>query len=147
MTLKEKLMLDLKEAMKNKDEIRKNTIQLIRSAVLQVEKDNKVVLQDDGIIDVIAKQLKKRKEALPDYERSGRQDLINNINKEIEILTSYLPQQMSEEELEKIVKEAITSTGAVNKNDIKKVMAQVMPKVKGRADGSQVNKIVMKLLE
>ena len=75
MSLKEKLLNDLKEAMRDKDTVRKNTVQMARSAVLQIEKDRRVTLDDDGIIDVIAKQIKQRKDVLPEYEKSGRQDL------------------------------------------------------------------------
>ena len=97
MSLKEQLFADLKTAMKEKDTIKKDTIQLIRSGVLQIEKDNKVELDDEGVIEVISKQLKSRRDSLPDYEKSGRQDLIEKLNKEIEVLLSYLPEQLSEE--------------------------------------------------
>lgn len=147
MSLKEKLAEDLKQAMKNKDEIAKNTVQLTRAAILQIEKDQKVVLDDEGIIDVIAKELKKRKDALPEFEKSGRQDLIININKEMEILIGYLPQQLTIQELEVIVKEAIEATGASSAKDMGKVMAIVMPKIKGRADGKSVNEIAKKYFQ
>ena len=81
MSLKDKLMLDLKEAMKDKDTIRKNTVQLVRSGVLQIEKDKKIELDDEGVLDVISKELKKRRDSMPDYVKSGRQDLIDNLNK------------------------------------------------------------------
>ena len=79
MSLKETLMADLKLAMKDKDTIRKNTVQMVRSAVLQYEKDNKTTLDDDGVIDVIAKELKQRRDSLPEFEKSGREDLIENL--------------------------------------------------------------------
>lgn len=147
MSLKDKLAQDLKEAMKSKEEIRKNTVQLARAAILQVEKDKKIVLDDEGIIDVIAKELKKRKDALPDYEKSGRQDLIESLRKEISILEEYLPQQLSMDELEVIVKEAITAVNASSIKDMGKVMAEVLPKVKGRADGKSINEIARKYLQ
>ena len=103
MSLKEQLFADLKTAMKEKDTIKKDTIQLIRSGVLQIEKDNKVELDDEGVIEVISKQLKSRRDSLPDYEKSGRQDLIEKLNKEIEVLLSYLPEQLSEDEIQKLV--------------------------------------------
>lgn len=146
MSLKVKLMDDLKQAMKDKDEVKKDTVQMIRAAILQIEKDKKIVLDEDGIIEVIAKELKKRKDALPDYERSGRQDLIERLQLEISVIEGYLPQQLTVEELEVIVKEAITITGAVSKKDMGKVMAEVMPKVKGRADGRIINEISNKYL-
>ncbi len=142
MSLKETLMDDLKVAMKDKDVIRKNTVQMIRSAVLQFEKDNKTELDDNGIIDVIAKELKRRRDVLPEYEKSGRDELIADINREIEILLAYLPKQLSKEELEVIVAEAIEEVGATSMKDMGKIMAAVMPKTKGRADGKMINEIV-----
>ena len=85
MSLKDKLLQDLKEAMKEKDTVRKNTVQLVRSGVLQIEKDKKIELDDEGVLDVISKELKKRRDSMPDYVKSGRQDLIDNLNKEIEV--------------------------------------------------------------
>ena len=76
MSLKERLADDLKSAMKNKNVVRKNVVQMVRAAILQVEKDNKITLDDDGVLDVIAKQMKQRRDALPDYEKSGRDELI-----------------------------------------------------------------------
>lgn len=146
MSLKETLAQDLKVAMKDKDTVRKNTVQSIRAAVLQVEKDSRVVLDDDGVIGVIAKELKKRKDVLPDYEKSGRDDLIAELKKEIEVLTGYLPSQLSQEELDGIVKDAIDRLGATSMKDMGKIMADVMPKITGRADGGAVNQTVRKLL-
>jgi uncharacterized protein YqeY len=146
MSLKERLLEDMKLAMKDKDAIRKNTIQMARAAVLQVEKDSRVTLDDDGVIEVIAKEVKKRKDSLPNYEKSGRQDLINNLKSEIEILMQYLPQQLTEGELEIIVKEAIQETGANSVKDMGKIMQVVMPKVKGRADGKLINQIAKRLI-
>ena len=146
MSLKEILANDLKTAMKEKDVIRKNTVQMVRSAVLQYEKDNLTELDEAGVLEIIAKELKKRKDVLPEYEKSGREDLISDINKEIEVLLAYLPEQLSEEELEEIVKESIKEVGAESLKDIGKIMQNVMPKTKGRADGKLINTIVRKLL-
>ncbi len=146
MSLKEQLAQDLKTSMKDKDVIRKNAVQSIRAAVLQVEKDSKVTLDDDGIIGVIAKEVKKRKDVLPDYEKSGRDDLIAELKKEIEVLTGYLPSQLTQEELDGIVKDAIDRIGATSMKDMGKIMADVMPKITGRADGGAVNVTVRKLL-
>jgi len=146
MSLKQQLLEDMKAAMKEKDSVSKNAIQMVRSAVLQVEKDNRVNLEDDGIIEVIAKEVKKRKDSLPDYKKSGRQDLVEAINYEIKTLMKYLPEQLTEEELEQIVKQAILDTGAGSAKDMGKVMQAVMPKVRGKADGKMVNQIVRKIL-
>ena len=146
MSLKETLLQDLKAAMKDKDIIRKNTIQLVRSGVLQIEKDNQVELDDDGVLDVVAKELKKRRDSLPEYEKSGRTDLIENLNREIEVLLGYLPKQLTEDEIHKIVEETIAETGATTMKDMGKVMGAVSPTVKGRADNRVVSGYVKKLL-
>jgi hypothetical protein len=146
MTVKEKLMEDLKTAMREKDSIRKNVIQLIKAGVLQVEKDNKVTLDDEGVTDVIAKQLKQRRDSLPDYEKSGREDLIAQLKREMELLMEYLPAQLSHEELVEIVTKAVKETGAQTIKDMGKIMSAVMPQTKGRADGKEINKIARELL-
>src|SRR5699024_4529563 len=100
---------------------------LIRSGILQIEKDKKIELDEDGVLDVIAKQLKSRRDSLPEYEKSGRQDLIDKLNREIEILLGYLPEQLSEEEIQKIVEEAVAESGAASVKEMGKVMAIVTP--------------------
>lgn len=147
MSLKEKLLQDMKEAMKQKDVIRKNTVQLVRSGILQIEKDNKVELDDEAVLDVIAKELKKRRDSLPDYEKSGRTDLIENLNKEIEVLLGYLPEQLSESDIEKLVEETINEVQAATMKDMGKVMAAITPKVKGRADNKFVSSCVKQKLQ
>ena len=146
MSLKDKLMDDLKSAMKDKDTVRKNAVQMVRASVLQVEKDNKLTLDDEGVIEVVAKEVKKRKDVLPEYEKSGRQDLIDELTREIEVLMVYLPQQMSEEEIEALVIDAIAQTEAKSMKDIGKVMAVIMPQTKGKADGKVINNFVKKHL-
>lgn len=146
MDIKEQLMQDLKSAMKDKDTIRKNTVTMIRSAILQFEKDNLTELDADGVMKIIAKELKKRRDVLAEYEKSGRDDLIADINREIEILLAYLPKQLTKEELEVIVADAIAETGAASMKDMGKIMSAVMPKVKGRADGKMINEIVKEKL-
>ena len=146
MSLKEQLAQDLKLSMKEKDIVRKNTVQSIRAAILQYEKDNRTELDDNGVIEVVSKELKKRKDVLPDYEKSGRQELITQLNREIEIVMGYLPSQLSEDELDEIVKKAVESTGASTMKDMGKIMAAVMPQIKGRADGRAVNALAKKYL-
>lgn len=146
MSFKETLLQDLKVAMKDKDTIRKNTIQLVRSGILQIEKDNHVELDDDGVLDVIAKELKKRRDSLPEFEKSGRTDLIENLNKEIEVLLGYLPEQLTEDEIQKIVEETIAEIGASTMKDMGKVMGAVSSKVRGRADNRVVSGFVKSLL-
>lgn len=144
--LKEKLLEDLKTAMKEKDETRKNAVQMVRAAILQVEKDNGITLEDDKIIEIIAKEVKKRKDSLSDYEKSGRQDLISQIQEEIKILTVYLPEQLSTEEIKKIVSEVISETGATSIKDMGKVMKASKEKIGAAADGKTINEVVRELL-
>ncbi len=147
MSLKERLFADLKTALKERDAVRKSTITLVRAAILQKEKDEKVVLDDNGVIGIIAKELKQRKESLSDFEKAERSDLIEKTNKEISILNDYLPQQLTDTELEEIVVETIKQVGATDLKDMGKVMGAIMPKVLGRVDGCQVNALVKKHLQ
>lgn len=144
--MKEQFLQELKEAMREKDVIRKNTITLLRSAILQVEKDTQKELNDDEIIGIIAKEVKKRKDAITDYEKAGREDIISDLNKEIEILSKYLPKQLSKEEIVSLVDEAISNVNATSPKDMGKVMQDLRPKTNGRADGKLVSEIVREKL-
>lgn len=144
--LKERLLNDLKESMKNKNLIRKNTIQMIRAAILQVEKDKQIELTEEQVIEIIAKETKKRKDAQIEFEKSGREDLINQNNEEIAILSEYLPKQLSEEEIEIIVKKVIEETGATTMKDMGIVMKKSKEQIGAAADGKTVSEIVKKLL-
>lgn len=144
--LKEKLMQDFKDSMRDKDEIKKNTIMMTRAAILQVEKDGQKEIGDNEIIEIISKEVKKRKDSLIEIEKSGREDLISQINLEINVLKEYLPEELSLEELENIVEETIKETGASDMKDMGKVMQAVKAKTVGRADGKTINEIVRKKL-
>ncbi len=144
--LKENLMNDLKSAMKEKNELKKNTIQMVRAAILQIEKDKQIELDDSKIIDVIAKEVKKRNDSISDYEKGGRSDLVNQIKEEIEYLKVYLPKQLSIEEVEKIVKNIIEETQAKDIKDMGKVMKAAKEKIGASSDGKTINEIVKKFL-
>lgn len=144
--LKEKLMEDLKICMKEKKELRKNVIQMIRAAILQVEKDKQIELEDAQIIEIMAKESKKRKDSLADYEKSGRQDLVDNIKEEINIISEYLPKQLTKEELTPIIKEIINETAATGMKDMGKVMKIAKEKIGVAADGKTINEVVKELL-
>ena len=144
--MKEQLLQDLKEAMKNKDTLMKDTITMLRAAILQVEKDDLKTLNDDEICGIVAKEVKKRKEAVAEYENAGRQDIADNLKREIEILSKYLPEQLSEEEIAKMVDEAIAESGAASPRDMGKVMGILRPKTQGKADGKVVSDIVKEKL-
>ena len=144
--LKEKLMDDLKSAMREKDDLKKDTVQMIRAAILQIEKDSGIQVDDNKIIEIIAKESKKRKDAAADFEKSGRQDLIERNNKELEIINSYLPAQLSKEEIEVIIKEIIASIGATSIKDMGNVMKEAKVKIGAQADGKTINEVVRALL-
>lgn len=147
MALKEKLMEDFKDAMKSKDEVKKNTINLARAAIKQVEVDTRTELKDEDILLIIAKQVKMRKDALADFEKGGRTDLIEAYKKEIEILEVYLPAQLTEDEIRVVVESTAKELGIDGgKQNMGKLMGPVMAKVKGQADGGAVKKVVMEFL-
>lgn len=144
--MKEQLLQDLKEAMKEKDILKKDTITMLRAAILQVEKDSQKVLNDDDICGIVAKEVKKRKESVSEYENAGRQDIADNLKREIEILSKYLPEQLTEEEIAKMVEDAIAESGATGPRDMGKVMGILRPKTQGKADGKVVSDIVKEKL-
>lgn len=144
--MKEELLQDLKEAMKNKETLRKDTITMLRAAILQVEKDSQKTLNDDEICAIVAKEVKKRKESVKEYEDAGREDIAENLKKEIEILSKYLPEQLTEEEIRKMVEDAIKESGAASPRDMGKVMSILRPKTAGKADGKLVSDIVKERL-
>lgn len=144
--LKEKLLEDLKECMKEKNVTRKNVVQMVRAAVLQVEKDKQIEVTDEQIIEIIAKEAKKRKDSIPDYEKSGRQDLLAQIREEITILEEYLPEQLSAEEIEAKVKEIIAELGASSMKEMGMVMKTAKEKLGATADGKTINEVAKKLL-
>ena len=143
--LKEKLLEDLKQSMKESNSIRKNVIQMVRAAILQVEKDKGIQVTDGQIIEIIAKESKKRKDSLEDYQKSGREDLIAQINTEIEILSEYLPKQLTDEELEDIIKQ-IKQVNAESIKDMGKVMKEAKEQIGAKADGKRINEVVRKIL-
>ena len=147
MSLKQKLQEDLKSSMKNKDTVKKSVVALIRASIKQYEVDNRVELGDDEIVDLIAKQLKQTRDSRDEFAKAGREDLVSKAEAEIEVLKEYLPQQLSEEELNKIVISTISEVGATSMKDMKKIMTSIMPKVKGRADGKLINELVKKNLQ
>lgn len=142
MGLKENLLKELKEAMQNKDILKKDTITMLRASILQVEKDGQKELSDDDMLAIVAKEVKKRKESIGEYQKAGREDIVNNLKREIEILEVYMPKQLSIEEIREIVKSAISETGAVSIRDMGKVMQNVRTKTQARADGKLVSDVV-----
>lgn len=140
--MKKLLLEDLKEAMRNKDELKKDTITMLRAAILQVEKDEQKELTQQDIDMIVAKEVKKRKDSIQDYIKGNRQDIVTNIEREIEILSKYLPKQLSIEEIKTLVDEAILNTGAATARDMGKVMQYLRPKTSGKADGKVISDLV-----
>ena len=147
MTLKETFMEEMKNAMREKDTMKKNVVTMVRAAIKQYEVDNRVELGDEEIIDLIAKQLKQTRDSREEFAKAGRDDLVSKAEAEIEVLKEYLPQQLSEEELNEIVISTISEVGATSMKDMKNIMSSIMPKVKGRADGKLINELVKKNLQ
>ena len=145
--LKEKLLDDLKNSMKEKNELRKNVVQMVRAAILQVEKDKQIELTDEQIIEIMAKEAKKRRDSIADYEKGGREDLVNNIKQEVSIIEEYLPKQLSKEEVLTIVKDVITEVGATSIKDMGKVMKAAKEKIGAASDGKTINEAVKELLQ
>ena len=151
MTTKEKLMADMKQAMKDREagKLRLEVIRMVRSDIRNAEINgkNKEELTENEVLAVIMKAVKMREDALAEFIKGKRQDLIDQTNQELEILKAYLPAAMSDEEVTNIIKEAIASVGATSPKEMGKVMKAVMPRVQGRADGKRINTIVKSLLQ
>jgi len=144
--LKERLKNDLKEAMKSKDNFKRDVVRFLMSAIKQVEVDERRELSDEDIQKIIQKSVKQREDAANQYKEGGREDLYEKELKEAEILKSYLPKQLSDEELKAIIKETIKEVGASSMKDMGKVMGAVIKKTVGKADGKRINAIVKELL-
>ena len=144
--LKEKLMEDLKVSMRNKDEIRKNTVQMVRAAILQIEKDKGIQVEDDKILEIIAKEVKSKKDALKDFEKAGREDLINQTNQEIAVLQEYLPKQLSREEIKVELEKIIEVVGATSMKDMGAIMKEAKSKMGASADGKTINEVAKEIM-
>lgn len=144
--LKEKLMEDLKSAMKNKEEVRKNTIQMVRAGILQIEKDKGIQVEDDKILEIIAKEVKTKKDALKDFEKANRQDLIDQTNEEIEVLQQYLPKQLSREEIKAELEQIISKIGATTMKDMGAIMKEAKAKMGASADGKTINEVAKEIM-
>jgi len=145
--LQEKITNDYKEAMKSKDALKVSTLSFLRAAIqnLAIEK-KKEKLDDKDIIPVIKKQVKQRQDSIEQFKKGNRDDLVQKEAKELEILKTYLPEELPADELKKIIEEAIASTGASSPKDMGKVIKEVMEKVAGRADGKVVSGLVKEKL-
>ena len=148
MGLKEQLMQDYKDAMKSADAVKKNTVNMVRAAIKQHEVDQRVTIEDDAeIVKIIKKQVKMRADALEDFAKAGRDDMVEAYKKEMDILKAYLPEEMGEEEIKAKVKEMAESLGIeADMKNMGKLMKSVMAELRDKADGSAVNKAVKEFL-
>jgi uncharacterized protein YqeY len=146
MSLKERITEDMKTAMRAKDSERLGTIRMITSAIKQREVDERITLDDSQVLAVVEKMIKTRKESIVQFQNGGREDLVAKENKEIELLQAYMPAQLSEADLDAIIADAITQSGAASIKDMGKAMAIVKQKAQGRADmGTVSSKLKAKL--
>lgn len=144
--LKEKLLEDLKDAMKTKNVNKKNAVQMVRTAILQIEKDKGIEVSDEQILGIVVKEVKTRKDAIAEYEQANREDLIEKANEEIKALEEYLPKQLTDEELVAEVKKVIEKLNATSMKDMGPVMKEAKATIGAQADGKRINEVVKSLL-
>ena len=146
MSLEERLVEEMKQAMKSNDKLRLSTIRMIRSALQNKEIEVRKKLEDEDVVKVIQAMVRKGEESVEQFQTGGRMDLVEKEKKEIEILKSFLPQPLSQEEILNIIDQSIQETQASSPKDIGKVMKSVMPKIGGKADGKLINQLVKERL-
>jgi len=146
MSLVETLTGDMKQAMKDKDKLKLSVIRMVKSSIKNEEINQGKELSEDQVLALLNRELKQRRDSLQEFEKAGRDDLAEQSRAEMEVLLAYLPKQLEESEIRQIVQETIEQVGAASKKDLGKVMGALMPKVRGKADGSLVNRIVQELL-
>ena len=144
--LKAKLQADLKTAMKEKDTFKRDVIRFVMSAIKQIEVDERKELSDEDIEAILVKQIKQRNDAIEQFKKGGRDDLVEKNEKELKILKSYLPEPLSEDEIREVLKEIIAQTGAKSIKDMGKVMGVAKSKIGSRAEGRVINQIAKELL-
>lgn len=147
MALRERISAEMKEAMKAGDKLRVSTLRLLLSEIKNAEIAKRKELDDEGVLEVVSREIRKRRESIAEFEKAGREDLSSKERIEAQILEAYLPPQLSEEELAAIVDKALQESGAVSLKEMGKVMALVIPQIKGRAEGKTVNEMVRRALE
>jgi uncharacterized protein YqeY len=145
-TLKERIRSELNDALRARDETRKSTLRMLTAAVHNAEIDARRELDDAGVLTVIQKQAKQRRESIAEFEKGGRQDLVDKEAAELAVLETYLPQQAPREEIEAAARKLVEEVGATGVRDIGKVMPPLVQQFAGRADGKTINEIVRSLL-
>ncbi|MCH8744752.1 MAG: GatB/YqeY domain-containing protein [Chloroflexi bacterium] len=147
MTLKERLEEDIRNAMRSRDQERLESLRFLKSKIQLTEKNQLKELDEPGVVEVLSKQAKERRESIQMFQAGNRPDLVAKETAALAVVEEYLPPQMGDEELSKIIAEAIQQLGAASERDKGQVMGKVMPQVKGRADGAQVNALLTELLK
>ena len=147
MGVRDQLEADVKKAMRERDAETRDTLRMLLAAIKQVEIDERVQLDDEGVLMVLSKQAKQRRERIKDAKAAGRPDLVAEEQRELEICESYLPQMMTAEEIEPIARRIIEEVGASGMQDMGRVMGKLMPEVQGKADGELVSSVVRSLLQ
>ena len=148
MALKNQIQTQLMEAMKAKEDVKVSALRMLKAAILKFEvSGDRKEATDEDVLAIIKKEVKQRKDSIEQFKAGGRDEQAEQEKKEMDILMEYMPAQMEEAEIERLAKEVITATGAKSKAEMGKVMGALMPKLKGMADGSMVNRVVMSLLE
>lgn len=145
-SLSDQIMADMKQAMKEKDKIKLNTVRMIKSALMNEKIKLGHELNADEELTVLNREKKQREESIDEFLKAKREDLVEATKKELAVVEKYMPKQLSKEELDDIVKKTITEVGAKGKSDFGKVMKALMPKIKGRADGKEASALVKKNL-
>lgn len=147
MSLKAKLTDDMKTAMREGDTEKRDTLRMLLAAIKQVEVDERITLDDEGVKGILTRQAKQRRESIADYEKAGRAEMVAGEQAELAIIESYLPQLMSREEIQAIASRIVAELGVTDAKGMGQVMGQLMPLVKGKADGRLVNEVVRTLLQ
>jgi uncharacterized protein YqeY len=147
MYLKEKLSTDCKQALKDGEKLKVSTLRLILSEIRNAEIAKRGDLDDDELLSVVSREARKRKESIEEFAKGGRQDLVDKEKYELEVIESYMPEQLSEEEVRRLIEMTIQEVGAASASDVGKVMGRLMPLLKGKADGKKVNQIVREMLQ
>ena len=146
MSLQDRLVEDIKDAMRQKDELRRTTLRMIRSAIQYEEIAKRDPLDDIGVVDILSRMVRQHQESITEFQRGNRPDMVEREEAELEIVRNYLPEQLSGDEIAELARKIIADVGAAGPGDMGKVMGQLMPHVRGKADGGEVSRVVTELL-
>ncbi len=146
MSLQERLVEDIKDAMRQKDELRRTTLRMIRSAIQYEEIAKQEPLDDPGVVNILSRMVRQHQESITEFKRGNRPDMVEREEAELAIVRSYLPEQMSSDDIADLARKVIADVGAAGPGDMGKVMGQLMPQVRGKADGGEVSRVVNELL-